>query len=122
MRVSTKIVGGFGLLLLVAIAALAYQVSVIAQMHAIDRNLSLVNFAAAETVQEMEQEIFDLDLGCQRYFAVNGDPLIEGVLSDIRNEFSSQMTALSKNIQTPREKQALREIVVSWSLFWRVFD
>src|SRR5262245_51598785 len=110
MRVSTKIVGGFGLLLLVASAALAYQVMVIAQMRAIDQDLSNVNFAAAETVQKMEQLILDLDKACQKYFAVNGDALYEGVLSELRNDFSTQMVALNKSTQTPREKTAIREI------------
>src|SRR5437016_9898140 len=122
MKVSTRIIGGFGILLLVAIAALAYQVSVIHRMQSINRTLSQVNFEAAASVQTMEQQILDLEADCRKYFVLNGDPTYGRALADLRNEFSVDLGSLETNARTPRERNALKELSSAWATFWRAFD
>src|SRR5215510_5929667 len=122
MRVSTKIVGGFGILLLVAIAALAYQVSLIHWMQNINGSLSKVNFEAAASVQTMEQEILDLEPDCKKYFVLNGDPSYERALTETRNKFSEDLGEVVNKARTPLERAALKELSNAWSKFWRDFD
>ncbi len=122
MRVSTKIIGGFGILLMVAIAALAYQVRLIHELQLINRGLSQVNLEAAATVQTTEQQILDLEVDCKKYFLLNGDRTYEHVMFDHRNQYSTDLGALSKNAKTPRELAALKELSSAWSIFWRDFD
>src|SRR5205807_4100443 len=94
MKVSTRIIGGFGILLLVGLAALAYQVSIIYRMQTINQQMSLVNFEAARIVQKMNESVFDLEDNARKYFLLRGDPTYERELVDIRAEFSSDLTKL----------------------------
>jgi hypothetical protein len=68
MRVSTKIVAGFATLLVIAFAALAYQMTIIHEMQSINSSLSSVNFEAATIIQQMDQRMLDLGADTSRYF------------------------------------------------------
>ena len=50
MKVSTRIVLGFAILMLMVVFALAYQVSIIHEMQSINQDLSSTNFNAAASV------------------------------------------------------------------------
>jgi len=118
MKVSTKIISGFGILLLIDLAAFAYQVSITYRMQKINQTLSLVNLEAASIVQRMKQDVFDLEDYSRKYFALSGDPMYERELGDIRTEFAQDLTKLQINVRTSRERGAIDGLSAAWSDFW----
>jgi len=121
MKVSTRIVTGFGILLALGVATAAYQISIIDHLQTINRDLSQVNLEAAGIVQDMHQDMFDLEDYSRKYFALGGDSLYEQELSGIRGDFTTDLTRLESKARTPREREALKQLSRSWDDFWRTF-
>ncbi len=122
MKVSTRIILGFATLLLVAFAALAYQVSIIYTMQTINQNLSSVNFSAAATIQKLEATtIVDLEDYSKKYFARNGDVTYEELLADVRLEFSDEISQLESKSRVRKEKDAIAELSKESNDFWNLF-
>src|SRR5262244_1833983 len=105
MRVSTRIITGFAVLLILGAATAIYQISIIHRMQRINEDLSQVNFEAAGIVQKMTQDVFDLEDYSRKYFVLKGDPLYERELTDIRNGFTTDLTGLVSKARTPRERE-----------------
>jgi two-component system sensor histidine kinase GlrK len=121
MRVSTRIITGFAVLLILGAATAIYQISIIHRMQRINEDLSQVNFEAAGIVQKMNQDMFDLEDYSRKYFVLKGDPLYERELADIRNSFTTDLTGLVSKARTPREREAIKGLSRAWDDFWLVF-
>jgi two-component system sensor histidine kinase GlrK len=121
MKVSTRIVTGFGILLTVSLATTLYQTLMIQRMQSINKDLSQVNFEAAGIVQNMNQEMFDLEDYSRKYFVLNGDPLYEKELDSVRSDFISDLSRLDLKARTPREREAIKGLSLSWNDFWLSF-
>src|SRR5687767_8453534 len=98
MRVSTRIVSGFGILILLSVVALAYQVSVIHRMQSINRDLSAINFRAASTVLEMLHVLETIEEFSTKYFLL-GYPVYEETLMDVRREFQDDFEQLKATVR-----------------------
>jgi two-component system, NtrC family, sensor histidine kinase GlrK len=122
MRVSTKIITGFATVLLVALGALTYQVTIVHKMQSINKDLSQVNFEAATVVQHMVQQMLDLEENIKKYFVTNGDPIYVKELADLRAEVGVDLGKLQGKAHTPPEREAVKELSAAWSEFWRLFD
>ena len=121
MKVSTRIITGFAFLLTLSLATTLYQLYMIQRMQSINQDLSQVNFEAAGIVQNMNQEMFDLEDYSRKYFVLNGDPMYERELGDIRTDFISDLTRLETKARTPREREAIKGLSLSWNEFWLSF-
>jgi signal transduction histidine kinase len=122
MKVSTRIVGGFGILLLVLIAALAYQVFQIYNLQAINRSVAQVNFKAAATVQRMEQKLLDLESDCKKFFVLNGEVTYAKNIEEQRMDFASDLASLERTQLTPRERMTLKDLYRAADRFWQTYD
>src|SRR5437867_1275329 len=113
MRVSTKTVSGFGILLGLACIGLAYQVSVIHQMQSINRDLSAINFRASSIA------LRTIDLGdtieefTRKYF-VAGDPIYERQLEGVRQEFLANLMDLRSTVRSDRERSAVDRLFLTF--------
>ena len=76
MKVSSKIIAGFLILMLVALVALANQLSVIHQMQAINHDLSEINMNLASKALRMEQLASIIEEDSRKFFATR-DALYE---------------------------------------------
>jgi two-component system sensor histidine kinase GlrK len=121
MKVSTRIITGFAILLAVSVATTLYQTWMIQRMQSINQDLSQVNFAAAKIVQNMNQEMFDLEDCARKYFVLNGDPVYERELASVRSDFISDLTQLETKSRTPREREAIKGLSLAWNDFWLSF-
>jgi two-component system sensor histidine kinase GlrK len=121
MRVSTKIVSGFGILMVLAVVALAYQVSVIHEMQSINRDLSGVNFRAASTVLEMLHILETVEEFSTKYFLL-GYPVYEQTLTDVRQEFMEDFQQLQTTVRTDQEREELDRLSEAWNHYWTVFE
>src|SRR3954468_14066459 len=102
MRVSTKTVSGFGILLVLACIGLAYQVSVLHQMQSINRDLSAVNLRAASAALRTIQLSDTLEEFARKYF-VAGDPIYEHQLEAVEKEFLENLTDMRNTVRSDRE-------------------
>jgi two-component system sensor histidine kinase GlrK len=122
MRVSTRIVSGFGVLLLVAVGTLGYQVYVIYQMQAVNQTLSDLNFSAARLIQQMEHSRADVkDLG-SKYFVLHGDEVYEKEVEKLKAELSTDIVLLRAKAHTSREQESIDYLSKLWTDFWTLWD
>jgi len=71
MSVSRRVVLSVGVLMLLALVVLGYQLSVVIRMQRTNDELSQVNFVAASLLLQMERDVEEIDDLSQRYFAVS---------------------------------------------------
>jgi len=121
MRVSTKIVLGFAVLLGLACIGLAYQVSVIHQMQSINQVLSAVNLRAASSSLRTMQLGQTLEEFSQKYF-VAGDPIYERQLDGVRQEFLSNLTEMRETVTSERERAEVERMFLTLDEFWTEFS
>jgi two-component system sensor histidine kinase GlrK len=121
MRVSTRIVFGLGILLAVAVGALAYQVQVIHQMQSINRDLSAINFRAASTALRMVQMSETIGEFSRKYF-VAGDPIYDRQLDEIRQEFLESVAELQKTVRSTKERDAVQGLAAAFDDYWHAFN
>lgn len=121
MKVSTRIITGFGVLLILSLATALYQLYMIHRVQTINQNLSKINFTESGIVQAMNQDMFDLEDYSRKYFALRGDPVYERQLGEIRDEFNSDLDKLVTNQRTPPEHEAIKNLSLSWNEFWSSF-
>ena len=88
MKVSSKIIAGFLILMLLTIVVLANQLSVIHQMQSINREISEIDMNAASTVLRMQEVAAVIKEDSRKYFAT-GDPIYDQQISDLRQESSA---------------------------------
>src|SRR5215831_4292350 len=98
MRVSTRIITGFAVLLILGAATAIYQISIIHRMQKINEDISQVNFEVAGIVQKMSQDLFDLEDYARKYFALKGDPLYEREMEDFRKGFAADLGSLVNKV------------------------
>ena len=116
MRVSTRIILGFVILLAIAFAGLGYQLSVIRQMESINRDLSLVNFHAASTALEMLQLVDTIKEFSKKYFAVV-DPIYQRQLEDYQKDFLESLTDLRKTVRSNNERAQTERLAEAFDDF-----
>src|SRR5262245_53463406 len=71
MKVSTRVISGFGVLMILASLALVYQVSVLRQLRSITRESFLVNQQAIEAMTRMRYEVETIDEFSRKYFSID---------------------------------------------------
>ena len=122
MRVSTRIVSGFGVLLLVAVGALGYQVYVIYQMESVNQTLSNLNFGAARLIQQMEHSRADVENLGSKYFVFHGDVVYEKEVEKLKADLSTDVVLLRAKANTSRERESIDYLSRLWTDFWTLWD
>jgi two-component system sensor histidine kinase GlrK len=121
MKVSSKIVAGFLILMLLGIVVLANQLNVIHQMQAINRDLSEIDMNAASAALGMEEVAGVIKEDSRKYFAT-GDPIYDQQIADLRQEFRSSLAGLRKNGRSDRERAETENLASALEDYWTVFN
>jgi len=121
MKVSSKIIAGFLILMLVALVALANQLSVIHQMQAINHDLSEINMNLASKALRMEQLASIIEEDSRKFFATR-DALYERQIAEIRQEFVSNLEFLAKTGRSKTEASQTEKLSNALSNYWDVFN
>src|ERR1051325_1113090 len=103
MKVSSKIIAGFLVLMLMALVVLANQLNVIHRMQSINHDLSEINMNAASAALRMEEVAGVIKEDSRKYFAT-GDPIYDQQIADLREEFQASLAGLQKNARSTRER------------------
>jgi signal transduction histidine kinase len=122
MKVSSKIILGFLVLMVLGILVAANQLSAIHQMQAVNHDLSEINVKSATSVLEM-QKLADLLVDdAKKYFALNDPLLYDGQIVGLRKDFLEALDQLSENAKSQREQTAIADLRTSLDDFWTVFN
>jgi len=121
MKVSSKIISGFLVLMLLALVALGNQLSAIHEMQAVHKELSEYNVSSATTVLELQKFAELLDEDARKYFA-SLDPLYDEQIQGFRNDFLHDLTRLRETAKSPEEKTELRKLSEALDEYWAAFN
>jgi nitrate/nitrite-specific signal transduction histidine kinase len=121
MKVSSKIIAGFLIVMLLAIVVLANQLSVIHQMQTINRELSEIDMNAASSVLRMEEVAAVIKEDSRKYFAT-GDPIYDQQIAELRQDFQTSLAGLRKNARSDRERSETQKLASAIEDFANLFD
>ncbi len=120
MKVSTRTISGFGILMLLAFAALGYQLRVIHQMQSINRDLSAINFRSASTALRMVQTSGTIREFSGKYF-VSGDDYL-APLQNEREQFLRDLAELQNTVRSEKERSQLQQLSEAIADYWKIFN
>ncbi len=121
MKVSNKIISGFLVAMLLAIAVLANQLRVVHQMQNVNQVISDVDVNAARTALDMKTLADDITEDSRKYFAVL-DPIYEQKLVDHRAEFLDDIAQLDKAALNDSEHAAITKLRQALDDYWAAFN
>jgi len=121
MKVSSKIILGFLVLMALAIIVVANQLSAVHQIRSANQDLSEINVKSATIVQEMQKSIDLLADDSSKYFAAN-DPLYGQQIAELRDDFLDHVARLRPNAKSEREQAELAKLEQALEDFWVVFN
>ncbi|MBI4473487.1 MAG: HAMP domain-containing protein [Acidobacteria bacterium] len=116
MKVSTRIILGFAILVLLAVGPLAYQVSLIHRMQDVNEDLAQINFEAGVIALEMQAAAAALDEFSEKHF-INGDPIYETLLNDAITEFAKLLAELDSTGGAQKDRVEIDSLKEDWNTF-----
>src|SRR5262245_23098114 len=121
MKVSTKIISGIGILLVLSLFVLVNQLFVVRQLELMDRDLADFNVSSALTAVEMTRLADTLTEDSKKYFA-NRDPLYERLVTRMRDDFAQAIARLEKTLRSDRERRETARLVKALDEYWKVWN
>ncbi len=115
MRVSTKITAAFALFFLLFAGVLAYQLSLIKSLVAINRDLTSINFQATKLSRSLIQLVGELWENTRKYNATKDD-IYATLWSEASDKFDARLAELSALETDPREERAVALLAQTWSV------
>jgi len=109
MKVSTRIIAGFGVLILFALAVLWYQVRVIRHLDAINTTLSDLNFRYADTSLDLQYKQGRVVEFAEKYYSI-GDPFYKTLFLDAASNVENILKTLRQGSISDAETQAVEQL------------
>ncbi len=116
MKVSTRVVSGYAVLLALLSAVLAYQTIVIHQMRTINRELSGVSFQAALSSLQLMRDR-DLVEEYSKKFFVRRDPDYLARLREYQRDFAATLETMRSRASSRNEQAAISSLTLIWQRF-----
>jgi methyl-accepting chemotaxis protein len=116
MRITTKIISGYGILIAFMLGLLAFQVFTVHRMQSAITKLSDVNFQTADTALQMMRDLDLVDLFTQKSFASN-DPGNTDRLREYRDFFEADLRKVESYGRTHQEHAEIERLSRFWSSF-----
>ncbi len=117
MRITAKIAAGYGILIVLILAALSYQLSLFHLMISVNRNLSEINFRAAIQSLQLLRDLEQVEEFTRKFFTRGGDPGYGSRLKEMRNDFAQSLQELQKLRLSAQENEEIAQV----SRLWREF-
>jgi methyl-accepting chemotaxis protein len=116
MRITTKIISGYGILIAFMLGLLAFQVFTVRRMQSAIAKLSDVNFQTTDTALQMMRDLDLVDLFTQKSFASN-DPDYTDRLREYRDLFEADLRKVESYGRTHQERAEIERLSRFWSFF-----
>ena len=114
MTVAGRIATGFGLLMVLLLGVLAYDLAHVRQLAAASRNLSEINFRATMTALEITRLLNQLD-EFTRKFIVTRDPAYAARLDELRDALERNLEALQSLELSESERATSDRLLELWA-------
>jgi two-component system sensor histidine kinase GlrK len=111
MKVSTKILLGYSLLVLLMVFGLGYQLMVLDQVQEVSVRLSDVNSAGLEVTQ-LGENLRVVDEFTEKYLLVSAE--YEAQLAQFRAAFDETLRSMETVVRTDGERRALAQLATTW--------
>jgi signal transduction histidine kinase len=116
MKISTKIIAGYAILIALMAGLLAFQVYTIHRMQIIINTISNTNFEAADTALRLRNDI-DLVEEFTRKSFVSADPGYRDRLQEYRELFENELSKIRLKGRSPEEKSEIERLSSFWASF-----
>src|SRR6185295_6760105 len=113
MKVSTRIIAGYGVLILLTVAVLTYQVLMIQQLHAINSKLSEVNVGNALTSLYLQFDEGLVEEYALKYYGT-GDSQYKEQFRGAGIDLEEDLKKLQLTATSPPEVKALEGVTMAW--------
>jgi signal transduction histidine kinase len=117
MKITTRIVSGFGLLIAVLAGLVIYQVITIWKLQSISQTVSKINFENARICVEAMRDLELVDEGMRKAFATHGDPEYLLKLKEYRNDFQEGLLNLQVHVNRGEEQAQVQRLLERWNAF-----
>jgi signal transduction histidine kinase len=114
MRVSTRIISGFIILMTLGLVALAYQVLSIHRMQDINADLSAINFRAAAVILRLDHDAEAIHEFTEKRFTT-GDPIYDSLLDQVVQEFDQEIADLQMTVGPNSPIVEVTRLVAAWN-------
>jgi len=113
MKVSTRIIAGYVILILLTVAVFSYQVYMILQLNAINTQLSQVNVENALKSLQLQYDESLIEEWAQKYYGT-GDPDYKISFELAGRDFETDLMNLQPTVTSEAELEAIRKVSRSW--------
>src|SRR6188768_993593 len=113
MKVSTRIIAGYVVLILVTVAVFSYQVYMILQLNEINIQLSKVNVENALKSLQLQYDERMIEDFAQKYYGT-GDPIYKDLFEDYGRVLETDLMNLEPTVTSEAELEAIRKVSRSW--------
>jgi two-component system sensor histidine kinase GlrK len=116
MKISTKIIAGYGILIALMVGLLAHEIYTIQRMQSIITRLSDVNFEAADIALRMRNNIELVEEFARKSF-VSADPGYRDRLQEYRQLYAGELSNIEAIGRTREEQAEIQRLAGFWSAF-----
>lgn len=116
MKIATKLTAGYGILIAVLIAVLAYQVSLVHTMKSINRDLSQMNFRTSMISLQLLRDVDQIEEYTRKFF-ITKDSGYARRLTEIRESFQKGLSEVTLLGQSPQVSRALSDLSLRWESY-----
>ena len=116
MKITTRIVSGYGLFIAVLIALVIYQVITIYRMQGISKTLSDINFQNARNSLQAMRDLDLVEEFTKKWFA-SADPDYLKELERYQKDFQGSLVDLRKRANSGEEQAELKRLLQYWDAY-----
>jgi methyl-accepting chemotaxis protein len=116
MKITSKIIAGYGILIVLMAGLLAYELFALHRMQSISRDLSSVNFRASIASLQLMRERDLVEEYVRKYFLV-GDPQYKRALVEFQEQFEATLEVVVVNARSVKEKEGAGRLSEDWKAF-----
>ena len=109
MKVSSKIIAGFLILMSLGVIVLVNELSVIHQMQTVNEELSDINVYAATTVLDVQRLADLIDDDTRKYLSFL-EPIYDKQIEELRRDLQEDLKHLQQKVNTDREHDAIAKL------------
>lgn len=116
MKITTRIISGYGLLIALLAVLVIYQVIMINRMQSINRTLSRINFQSALTCLQLLRDRDLVEEYARKSFAL-GDPDYINQLKGYQTDFETTVKQLKSEVSPSDEQSSVKRLSQIWESF-----
>ncbi|MBI3896540.1 MAG: HAMP domain-containing histidine kinase [Acidobacteria bacterium] len=118
MKIATKIAAGYGVVIVLLLAVLSYQVFLISQMQSVNQSLSRINFRASIVSLQLLRDLDQVEEFTRKFF-VTADPGYSSQIEEVRNALSQELQEILSLPLSSKEKEEIDQFSGLWDEFLR---